>query len=105
VEQEEFPCECGAMVDVVLREREAFSGTTETFFTAQCLDCGRRFDHLEIELIPYQRTRLSVLGFRVCGRQRRGVDTEGAPRSLVRPLRAAATLIMRDAPQSRLGYQ
>jgi hypothetical protein len=58
VEQEEFPCECGAMVNVALCEREGFTGTTETFFTARCLDCGRRFDHLEIELILYQRMLL-----------------------------------------------
>jgi hypothetical protein len=58
VEQKEFPCECGAMVNVALREREGFPGATETFFTAQCLDCGRRFDNLEIELILYQRMLL-----------------------------------------------
>jgi hypothetical protein len=59
VERQDFRCECAAMVNVALCEREGLPGTVvETFFTGQCFDCGRRFDHLEIELILYQRMLL-----------------------------------------------
>lgn len=56
MEQEDFPCECGAMVTIALHEREGFSdGTTQMFSSAQCLDCGRRFGYLEVKLILHHQ--------------------------------------------------
>ncbi len=55
VEQKEFPCECGAMVSTASSERELLPGTTETFVTAHCFDCGRQFNSLEIELVFYHQ--------------------------------------------------
>ena len=56
--EEEFTCKCGAIVTITWGEREGFLGTTKTFFSAYCFDCGRWFSQLEIELILYHRRML-----------------------------------------------
>ena len=56
--EQEFPCECGAMVTIASCEREDLPGTTETFLAAYCFDCGRQFNQLEIELIFYHQRDL-----------------------------------------------
>jgi hypothetical protein len=55
VEQDEFPCECGAMVTIALGEREDLPEIIKTFLAAYCFDCGRQFNQLEIELILYHQ--------------------------------------------------
>jgi hypothetical protein len=58
VEQDEFRCKCGSVVTIAWGERKGFFGTTKTFFTAYCFDCGRWFSQLEIELILYRQRML-----------------------------------------------
>jgi hypothetical protein len=43
------------MIRVTPNESQSLSGGAPAFFTAYCLDCGRQFNQLEIELILYHQ--------------------------------------------------